>query len=113
MDMAFKQRFIDRWQEYFPTADLPIAFYYTDEEGRGELPRRSKGSRCLICALAQVRDGRSLAFDVDAVRCGGGKRSWASSRASGPTSSTSSPTVSRVRWRARGTRSRPSWWSNS
>jgi hypothetical protein len=74
MDIEFKQRFIERWEKYFPGVDLPIAFYYTDEEGRGELVQPPKGSRCVICDLTQVRNGKSLRFDVNAVGCGGGKR---------------------------------------
>jgi hypothetical protein len=74
MDIEFKQRFVERWEEYFPGADLPIAFYYTDEQGRGESVQPPKGSRCVICDLTQVRNGESLCFDVNAVGCGGGKR---------------------------------------
>jgi len=74
MDIELKQRFIERWKKYFPGADLPIAFYYTDEEGKGELVQPSKGSRCVICDLKKVRNGDSLRFDVNAVGCGGGKR---------------------------------------
>ncbi len=68
-----KQRFEERWHRYFPDAELPIVFYYTDEPGAVERAQ-STGRRCLICDLAQVREGASLAFDVDAVGCGGGKR---------------------------------------
>jgi hypothetical protein len=74
MDMGFKQRFITGWQEYFSGADLPIVFYYTDEQGRGEPAQPPKGHRCFICDLAQVRGGQSRCFDVDAIGCGGGKR---------------------------------------
>jgi hypothetical protein len=74
MDIEFKQRFIESWRQYFPGADLPIAFYYTDEEGRGELAQPPQGSRCVICDLKKVRNGKSLCFDVNAVGCGGGKR---------------------------------------
>jgi hypothetical protein len=74
VDIQFKERFVERWQDYFPGADLPIAYYYTDEEDRGESAQPSKGSHCVICDLAQVRDGKSLRLDRDVVRCGGGKR---------------------------------------
>jgi hypothetical protein len=40
MDIIFKQRFTELWDKYFPGADLPITFYYTDEEGRGEPARK-------------------------------------------------------------------------
>ncbi len=74
MDTKFKQRFTDLWTGHFPGADLPIAFYYTDQEGRAELARPPKGHRCVICDLTRVRQGESRCFDVDAVGCGGGKR---------------------------------------
>jgi uncharacterized protein (DUF169 family) len=74
METEFKQRFIDVWHKYFPNADLPIVFYYTDEEGRGELVQPPKGHRCVICELANARNGQSLCFDVDSVGCSGGKR---------------------------------------
>lgn len=74
MDIEFKQRFIDMWGEHFPSADLPIAFYYTDQEGRAELALPPKGRRCVICDLARVCQGESRCFDVNSVGCGGGKR---------------------------------------
>jgi hypothetical protein len=74
MNLEFKQRFLGLWQEYFPGADLPIAFYYTDREGRAEPAPPAKGRRCVICDLEQVRNGKSLCFDVDSVGCSGGKR---------------------------------------
>jgi hypothetical protein len=74
MDTEFKQRFLDGWHKYFPGADLPIAFYYTDQEDRAELALPPKGHRCVICDLARVRQGEGLCFDVNSVGCGGGKR---------------------------------------
>jgi len=47
-------------------------FFYTGKRGQAEVPR-PKGHHCLICELGQVRNGTPLQFDVDAVRCGGGK----------------------------------------
>jgi hypothetical protein len=73
MELQLRDRFAERWDRYFPGAELPIGFYYTDEAGRAEMA--GPGERpCIICQLAQVRKGISLAFDVDAVACGGGKR---------------------------------------
>ncbi len=74
MDVKFQQRFIELWERYFPGAELPIGFYYTDEEGRGELVQPPKERQCLICQLAMARRGKPLSFDEDAVGCGGGKR---------------------------------------
>ncbi|MBM3238583.1 hypothetical protein FJZ31_19990 [Candidatus Poribacteria bacterium] len=74
MDIKFKQRFTELWDKYFPGADLPIAFYYTDEEGQGDPAPLPKGHSCIIGALAKVRNGKSLRFNADNVGCFGGKR---------------------------------------
>ena len=74
MDMTLKQQFIDRWQKYFGEADLPITFYYTNEEGHGELFQVEHGHHCIICNLAGARKGESIYFDVNAIHCLGGKR---------------------------------------
>ena len=33
MDREIKNKFITLWKKYFNGADLPIVFYYTDDEG--------------------------------------------------------------------------------
>jgi hypothetical protein len=73
MDLAFKRRFTVLWHRYFPEAELPIGYYYTDETPVRQ-PAPSERHQCVICELARVRRGHDLAFDVDTVRCGGGKR---------------------------------------
>jgi hypothetical protein len=73
MELQLRDRFAERWDKYFPGADLPIGFYYTDEAGRAGMAV-PEGRPCIICQLAEVRRGTSLAFDVDAVGCSGGKR---------------------------------------
>lgn len=72
--MALKGTFSGIWRKYFNNAELPICFYYTDEEGHGEKVTPGSVSRCLIAALAEVRNGRSLCFDVDSIGCPGGRR---------------------------------------
>jgi len=74
MDRAIKDRFAALWAKYFDGAELPIAFYYTDEAGRAELVKAGAAARCLIGELAKVRKGASLCFNVDSVGCPGGKR---------------------------------------
>jgi uncharacterized protein (DUF169 family) len=74
MDAAFKNKFLRFWKKYFNDAELPITFYYTDEEGHGEAVKPGSVPRCIIGALVKVQKGESLAFDVDAVGCSGGKR---------------------------------------
>jgi len=74
MDMEFKEKFIEKWNNYFDKADLPIIFYYTDEEGRGEIVPAPSGEMCVIGVLGKVRNGKSLCFEEISIGCGGGKR---------------------------------------
>jgi uncharacterized protein (DUF169 family) len=74
MDMALKEEFLKLWKQYFNDAPLPITFYYSDAAGRAAAVKPGSVPRCVIGALAKVRDGQSLAFDADAVGCPGGKR---------------------------------------
>ncbi len=74
MDMELRDKFISLWKKYFNNAELPLAFYYTDEEGRAELATPSSVSKCVIGVLPSVRKGRSFCFNVDSIGCFGGKR---------------------------------------
>jgi len=75
MDMKFKERFVERWKRYFDGAELPITFYYTDEEGRGKLVKTpTVPHQCVIGVLGKVRKGQSLCLEADSMGCGGGKR---------------------------------------
>jgi len=68
-----KAKFLDRWEKYFPGAELPLAFYYTDDTDV-EPAAKPAAWRCIICDLGRVRKGQPLAFDTEAVACAGGKR---------------------------------------
>lgn len=72
--MQLKDGFLERWAKYFPGADLPVVFYYTDDPGEVRAAGEPKGWRCFIGALAKTRSGEPLAFDNAAVTCRGGKR---------------------------------------
>ncbi len=75
MNPGLKQRFMERWRKYFPGADLPIVFYYTDDEEQAKLFRTGEeGLHCMIGDLAPVRQGQTLRFDAKSVACFGGKR---------------------------------------
>ena len=74
MDMSIKEKFLALWKKYFNNAELPITFYYTDEPVSAEAVKPGSVPDCFIGALIKVREGQSLAFDVDAVGCPGGKR---------------------------------------
>lgn len=77
MDMQLKERFIQRWEKYFPGAPLPIIFFYSDDESgatKVKGPRSLEVHRCVIADIARATRGRSLAFNVDSIGCGGGRK---------------------------------------
>jgi uncharacterized protein (DUF169 family) len=74
MDIERKKKFIGLWKTYFGESELPMTFYYTDQEGGAEVVKPASGRQCFIGALAKVRKGQSLCFDVNAIGCFGGKR---------------------------------------
>jgi uncharacterized protein (DUF169 family) len=73
MDQTLKTSFVASWIKYFGTAELPLAFYYTDSEGVERVPTPS-AHMCMIGVLARARKGTSLRFDVDSIGCAGGRR---------------------------------------
>jgi uncharacterized protein (DUF169 family) len=74
MDVGFKQNFTVLWKRFFGEAELPIAFYYTNEEEHAELEKSGSVHRCVIAALQLVREGRALCFDAESIGCFGGRK---------------------------------------
>jgi uncharacterized protein (DUF169 family) len=74
MNIGFKEDFISLWRRYFDDAELPITFYYTDEEGHAEIAKPSSMPVCVIAALSLVRNGNSFSFDAESIGCFGGKK---------------------------------------
>jgi uncharacterized protein (DUF169 family) len=74
MDMGIKEKFTVLWKKYFNNAELPITFYYSDEEGHAELLKPTSGHRCIIGDLLKVRKGNSVSYNAESVGCFGGKR---------------------------------------
>jgi uncharacterized protein (DUF169 family) len=74
MDITFRDKFFTLWKKYFNSAELPITFYYTNEDGHAKSAKTEKLPRCIIGALASIREGKSLFFDADSIDCPGGRR---------------------------------------
>ncbi len=74
MQIEFRDFFLKRWRKYFPGAEPPLVFFYTNDDTIA--PRYPKPNvwRCVICDLARVRKGKSALFDLDVIGCGGGQR---------------------------------------
>jgi hypothetical protein len=74
MDERFKQDFLAKWEYYFPGAELPLAFFYSDTPAGAEIVPGCAEHRCLICDLAKARKGTPLCFDAEGAVCTGAKR---------------------------------------
>jgi hypothetical protein len=74
VDIAIKEKFLKLWKKYFSNAELPITFYFADEPGTAKAVKAGEAARCVIGALTKVRNGESLALDVNAVGCPGGRK---------------------------------------
>ncbi|HUH65424.1 MAG TPA: DUF169 domain-containing protein [Syntrophales bacterium] len=74
MDKGIKECFVEKWNNYFQSADLPIVFFYKDSRYAQSRPETSRGHRCMISDLARVRRGKDVSLDVNTIACGGGRR---------------------------------------
>jgi len=74
MKIGLKENFLLLWEKYFGNAELPITFYYSDKIEGAVVAEKAEGRSCMICELAKVRKGKSIAFNSDSVKCGGAKR---------------------------------------
>ncbi len=68
------KKFQTLWRKYFGKADLPIAFYYTDNEEDVETLEPPLGHHCIIADLVKAARGRSLRFGADSFGCSGAER---------------------------------------
>jgi Uncharacterised ArCR, COG2043 len=74
MDIQFSKHFLAQWKKYFPGAELPITYFYTDEPSQADLEASRTVERCLIGNLKQVRQGVAFVYNAKTQGCSGGKR---------------------------------------
>ncbi|MEJ2633871.1 MAG: DUF169 domain-containing protein [Calditrichia bacterium] len=74
MEKQFMEDFLERWKEYFPNAELPVGYYYTDQVRENDLENSKDEHRCLICNMNRVRQGYSFVYSAKNPGCLGGKR---------------------------------------
>ena len=105
VDARKKENFEKLWLKYFGGEELPLTFFYTDDEpAKAQVPKAPKGHRCIIGDLARARRGKSLAFTAQVVGCPGASGISGSPMSCFPISSISSPAVSPARSKESGTR---------
>ncbi len=74
MDINIKTSFLESWKKHFNDAELPLAFYYTNQKDRAELVAHPSAHQCMIGVLARARKGTPLCFEAGSIGCAGGKR---------------------------------------
>jgi uncharacterized protein (DUF169 family) len=74
MDRTLQTKFIDSWNKYFDSAELPLAFYYSDRPGGAEQVPIPSAHMCMIGVLAKARKGSPLFFEAATIGCAGGRR---------------------------------------
>lgn len=74
MDVEFINHFIRQWNNYFPGAELPVTYYYTDQPRNEDINASQIVDRCLIGSIKRVRQGFPFVYDASTPGCSGGKR---------------------------------------
>lgn len=74
MDTTFRNTFTERWIKYFPGAELPVVFMYSDTDQSIPVEKTPDGHRCILAQLIRARKGESLCIRESSVGCRGGKR---------------------------------------
>jgi len=71
MKSKIKNEFLQKWEKYFGKAELPFVYFYTPDPGTAIMADKNKDWSCIICELARVRNGESLAYDESGLHYGG------------------------------------------
>jgi hypothetical protein len=74
MNITLKNEFLQKWERYFGKAELPFVWFYSPDPGTATVVKEGKGWSCIICELAKVRNGETLAYNEAGLRCGGSRR---------------------------------------
>jgi uncharacterized protein (DUF169 family) len=74
MNAQFQQEFQQRWEKYFPGAELPVAFSYTDEVTEEERLDSRDQEHCVIACFERVRQGHTFVYSAESPGCMGWKR---------------------------------------
>jgi Uncharacterised ArCR, COG2043 len=74
MDDKFQQEFQSRWKKYFPGAELPVAYFYTDEVTKEELADSRNEEHCVIASFKRIRQGHTFVYSAESPGCKGWSR---------------------------------------
>lgn len=74
MNTQFQRDFQHKWDKYFPGAELPVAYFYTDEVSAQDAQDSEDEEHCVIAAFERVRQGHAFVYGADSPGCQGWKR---------------------------------------
>ncbi len=74
MNTQFQQEFQHKWEKYFPDAELPVAYSYTDEVRKEEREDSQDEEHCVIASFKRVREGHTFVYGQDSPGCLGWRR---------------------------------------
>lgn len=71
MDTKLRDRFMELWERYFSSSELPITLELSSRDCGIDEAESPDGWRCIICDLARVRKGRPLLLGRKSLSCSG------------------------------------------
>ncbi len=74
MNVQFQREFEQKWEKYFPGAELPVAYCYTDEVTEEERADSQDEEHCVIASFRRVRAGHTFVYHAGSPGCKGWKR---------------------------------------
>jgi len=84
MDARFQQEFQQKWTKNFPGAELPVAYFYTDEVSALDAKDSRDEEHCVVAAFDRVRQGHTFVYGANSPGCKGWARYTGFSQKSGP-----------------------------
>ncbi|MGD0992583.1 MAG: DUF169 domain-containing protein [Gemmatimonadales bacterium] len=85
MNAQFQKEFQRKWKKYFPGAELPVAYFYTDEVSAKDAKDSRDEDHCIIAAFDRVRRGHTFVYHKDSPGCPGWARHTGFSQRLSPT----------------------------
>jgi hypothetical protein len=74
MNAQYQKEFQKKWGKYFPGAELPIAYFYTDEVTAKDKADSRDEEHCVIASFQRTREGHTFVYSADSPGCLGWKR---------------------------------------
>jgi len=84
MDARFQRDFEAKWRKYFPGAELPVAYFYTDEPSPADRADSKDEEHCVVACFDRVRAGHTFVYGAGSPGCKGWARSTGFSQSVGP-----------------------------